>query len=160
MAAQSVCDKGATLYQMDRYDEAMVAWQRVAEYVHVDDASELRELATTALIGSFLLSLALGRDNQSLDSLEQALHIGGGEYRSQRRALLTVLCEVVGTGRGEWVKRVIEEYRLIESMEPLWHAVRAELGEEIEPLPAEIMDAVTDIQRKFAKDPDGSVGAT
>ena len=154
MAAKSLCDKGATLYQLDRYDEAMVAWQRAAEYVHVDDASELRELATTALMGSFFLLLALGRDDESLDTLEHALHIGGGEYESQQRPLLTAsLCEAVATGHGEWVKRVMEEKGLTESMEPLWHAVRAELGEELEPLPAEIMDAVTDIRRKFVRKP-------
>ena len=46
---------------------------------------------------------------------------------------------------------MMEEKGLTESMEPLWHAVRAELGEELEPLPAEIMDAVTDIRRKFVR---------
>ena len=45
--------------------------------------------------------------------------------------------------------RIVEEGRHDESMEPLWHAVRAELGEELEPLPAEIMDAVTDVRRRL-----------
>ena len=154
MAAKSLCDKGLALYKLDRHEEATVAWQRAAEYVHEDDASELRELASTALIGSCFLLLALGRDDESLDTLEHALDIGGGEYQSQRRTLLTAsLCEAVATGHGEWVKRVMEEKGLTESMEPLWHAVRAELGEELEPLPAEIMDAVTDIRREFVRNP-------
>ena len=160
MAVKSLGDKGATLYRLDNYDEAVVAWQRVAEYVHTDDASELRELATAALLGGSLLLLALERDDESLNSLEHALRLGGGEYQSQRRPMLTALCEAVATGHGQWVKSVMEENGLIESMEPLWHSVRAELGEELEPLPAEIMDAVTDIQGKFGKDPEGSVGTT
>ena len=42
-----------------------------------------------------------------------------------------------------------EEAGLAEPMEPLWHAIRAELGEELEPLPAEIMEAVTDLRQEF-----------
>ena len=160
MAVKSLGDKGTTLYKLDNYDEAVVAWQRVAEYVHTDDASELRELATATLLGGSLLLLALERDDESLNSLEHALRLGGGEYQSQRRPMLTALCEAVATGHGEWVKNVMEENGLIEPMEPLWHAVRAELGEELEPVPAEIMDAVTDLRREFAKNPDRSSGAT
>ena len=46
----------------------------------------------------------------------------------------------------------MQEARLAEPMEPLWHAVRAELGEELEPLPAEIMDTVTEIRIRFSKE--------
>ena len=42
----------------------------------------------------------------------------------------------------------MEKAGLAESMEPLWHAVRADAGEELEPLPAEIMDTVKDIRRE------------
>ena len=48
---------------------------------------------------------------------------------------------------------MMEEFGLVEWMEPLWHAVLAELGEELDPLPAEIMDAVTDIRREFVSNP-------
>ena len=154
MAAGSLCDNGATHYQLGRYDQAMVSWQRVAAYVHVDDPSELRELATAALMGGFFLLLAAGKDDESLDTLEHALHIGGDEYQSQHRQWLTAsLCEAVAAGYGEWVKCAMEKAGLTESMEPLWHAIRAELGVALEPLPAEIMDAVTDIRRKFARNP-------
>ena len=43
----------------------------------------------------------------------------------------------------------MDEAGLIESMEPLWHAIRAELGEQLEPLPAEIMDAVSTIRERI-----------
>lgn len=36
-------------------------------------------------------------------------------------------------------------------MEPLWHAVRAETGEELESLPAEITQAVTDIRKRLSE---------
>ena len=36
-------------------------------------------------------------------------------------------------------------------MEPLWHAVREELGEALEPLPAEIRDTVTEIRQEFTE---------
>ena len=50
------------------------------------------------------------------------------------------------------LKQLIEDAGLIQRMEPLWHAVNADLGEEIEPLPAEIMDTVTDVKRKFVEE--------
>ena len=40
---------------------------------------------------------------------------------------------------------------LTETMEPLWRAVRAETGEELESLPAEITQAVTDVRNKFSE---------
>ena len=46
---------------------------------------------------------------------------------------------------------MMEETGLAEPMEPLWHAVRAELGEELEPLPAEVMDTVTEIRQEFTE---------
>jgi len=57
----------------------------------------------------------------------------------------------VAAGHGKRVRRMLEESGLAESMEPLWHAVRAELGEELEPLPAEIMDTVREIRQEFAQ---------
>ena len=42
------------------------------------------------------------------------------------------------------------ETGLTEPMEPLWHAIRAELGEELEPLPVEIMETVTDLRQEFS----------
>ena len=44
--------------------------------------------------------------------------------------------------RANRVKEIMAGTTLAESMEPLWHATCAELGEQIEPLPAEVADAV------------------
>ena len=97
----------------------------------------------------------------ALDAFEHALRIGGFEFQSKNRPPLPVsLCHAIAAGYAPRVRRIMEEFGLVESMEPLWHAVRLELGEDLEPLPAEIMDAVTDIRREFARDPDISSGAT
>ena len=95
----------------------------------------------------------------ALDAFEQAIRIGGFEFQSKNRPPLTVsLCQAIAAGYAPRVKRIMEEFGLVESMEPLWHAVRLELGEDLEPLPAEIMDAVTDIRRNFINNPDGPSG--
>ena len=60
------------------------------------------------------------------------------------------LIPMVAAGHGSRIKRMMEEAGLAEPMEPLWHAIRAELGEELEPLPAEIMEAVTDLRQEFS----------
>ena len=86
---------------------------------------------------------------ESLEMLERALHIDGGLKDRGFSGLTTLLIKLVAAGHGARVRRLMEDANLVETMEPLWHAVRAELGEEIEPLPAEILDTVTDIRHKF-----------
>ena len=61
-----------------------------------------------------------------------------------------LLIRAVAAGHGSRVKDMMEAAGLAESMEPLWHTVRAELGEELEPLPSEIMIAVTEIRQRFS----------
>ena len=94
-----------------------------------------------------------GKWAESLDRLEHALGIGGGDFPEQAWAGLTEsLIPAVAAGYGPRVKQMMESAGLVEPMEPLWHAVRAELGEELEPLPAEIMDAVADLRLEFVQD--------
>ena len=94
-----------------------------------------------------------GQWTEALDQIEYALRLGGGDFQEQEWPGLTEsLIQAVGAGHGPRVKRMMEEAGLAEPMEPLWHAVRAELGEELEPLPAEIMDAVTEIRHKFTEE--------
>ena len=61
------------------------------------------------------------------------------------------LIQKVAAGHGPQVKQMMEDAGLAQSMEPLWHAVRADLGEVIEPLPAEIRNTVGEIRQEFAK---------
>ena len=51
------------------------------------------------------------------------------------------LIRAAAAGHGQRVKR----------MEPLWHAVRAELDEELEPLPAKSWNAVSVIREQLAE---------
>ena len=89
---------------------------------------------------------------ESLDRLEHALGMGGSDFREQVWTGLTEsLIPAVAAGHGLRVKQIMETAGLVEPMEPLWHAVRAELGEELEPLPAEIMETVADLRLEFAR---------
>ena len=81
------------------------------------------------------------------------LRMSGEELPQSRMPGLTEsLIRAVAAGHGKRVKRLMDEASLTDPMEPLWHAVRAELGEELEPLPAEIMDTVTEIRSRFSKE--------
>ena len=87
----------------------------------------------------------------SIDRVERALDLGGGEFQARSWPGLTeYLIRVVAGGHGQRVRQLMEQAGLGEQMEPLWHAVRAELGEDLEPLPVEVMDAVTDIRKRIA----------
>ena len=93
-----------------------------------------------------------GQWTEALDQIEHALRIGGGDFQEQAWPGLTEsLIWAVAAGHGPRVKRIMEEAGLAEPMEPLWHAVREELGEELEPLPAEIRDTVTEIRQEFTE---------
>ena len=93
-----------------------------------------------------------GQWTEALDQIEHALRIGGGDFQEQEWPSLTEsLIRAVAAGHGPRVKRIMEEAGLAEPMEPLWHAVREELGEELEPLPAEIRDTVTEIRQEFTE---------
>ena len=94
---------------------------------------------------------------EALDQLEHALRIAGNESQEQELPGLTEsLIRAVAAGHGRRVKNMMDAAGLAESMEPLWHAIRAELGEELEPLPAEIMMAVTEIRQRFSATNPGS----
>ena len=95
----------------------------------------------------------LGKWTEALNCLERSLLVSGEELSQSRVPGLTdPLIRAVAAGHGKRVKKMMEEANLAEPMEPLWHAVRAELGEELEPLPAEIMDTVTEIRSRFSKE--------
>ena len=64
---------------------------------------------------------------------------------------LDVFIEGVAQGHAPYVKQLIAEAGVTETMEPLWHAVRAELGEELGPLPVEVMAAVDEVRGKIAE---------
>ena len=112
-------------------------------------AVELEPDSVAALHVLSDVSARRGNWTEAMGLLENAVSIGDGGFQTEERPGLTQsLIGLVSAGHGPRVMRLMEKAGLVESMEPLWHAVRMETGEELEPLPAEIMDAVKEIRRK------------
>ena len=62
------------------------------------------------------------------------------------------LIAMIASGRAAQVKQLLIEASATEFVEPLWHAARAELGEDLGPLPAEVLDAVEEVRRMGAEE--------
>ena len=88
------------------------------------------------------------RWEESLTHLEEAASRSGAEPVSPSRELAELFIRALAAGHASRVKDVMANTALAEPMEPLWHATRAELGEEIGPLPAEIADAVAAVRKE------------
>ena len=96
------------------------------------------------------VSARRGDWTEAMDLLEHAVGIGDDDFQTAEQHRMTEsLIGLVSAGHAPRVKRLMEKAGLADSMEPLWHAVRMETREEIEPLPAEIMDAVKDVRREI-----------
>ena len=92
-----------------------------------------------------------GNWTEALSRLEEARRIGRDQsHEHNRLRLARSMIRAVAAGHVRRVKQMMEEAGLVESMEPLWHAVRVELGEDLESLPAEILDAVSVIREIVA----------
>ena len=102
-----------------------------------------------------------GEWTNTLEQLERTVLVGGRELQEQQGAWLihSLIC-AAAAGHGVRIMRIVDEAGLIESMEPLWHALRAELGEQLEPLPAEIMDAVSTIRERISVHSTTHAGST
>ena len=149
-------------------DEAWTAWSQAI--LHQNDAERLPEAHEHArraveltpqnreslqILSDVLASR--GHWTEALGQLEQALRIAKDESQKQETTgLADLLIRAVAAGHGPRVKDMMDTAGLAESMEPLWHAIRAELGEELEPLPAEIRSAVTEIRQRFSAANSGS----
>lgn len=95
----------------------------------------------------------LGKWGEALDWLDRAVRAGGDDLDLAKiPGLADSFIHAVAAGHGNRARTILEESGLTKTMEPLWHAVRAELGEDLEPLPAEVRDAVSEIRRRFAND--------
>lgn len=93
-----------------------------------------------------------GNWDKALDRFEQALRLNAGQAQGRAgKEVVESLIRAAAAGYAARVKMIMHETGLVESMEPLWHAVRMELGEELEPLPAEVMDAVALLRRRISK---------
>lgn len=88
----------------------------------------------------------------ALEKLDRALSVAGDQQCWNTHGLTESLINLTTAGWSQQVMQIMESHpALTETMEPLWHAVRAETGEELESLPAEITQAVTDIRKMFSE---------
>ena len=93
----------------------------------------------------------LGKWGQALDWLDRAVRADGDDLNlAKMPGLADSFIHAVAAGHGKRARTILEESGLTKTMEPLWHAVREELGEDLEPLPAEVRDTVREIRRRFA----------
>ena len=112
------------------------------------------KLSAGASESSYILFRVLsirGSWGEALDRLEHCVREGGEEFWNWRRTdLIDGFIRAAAAGHAQRVEQTMAEAGLTESMEPLWRAIRAELGEKVEALPAEIADAVADVRRRIA----------
>ena len=88
----------------------------------------------------------------ALEKLNRALSVADGQPGWNPHGLTESLINLAAAGWSRQVSQIMESHpALTETMEPLWHAVRAETGEELESLPAEITQTVTDIRKRFSE---------
>ncbi|MCY3624755.1 MAG: AAA family ATPase [Candidatus Dadabacteria bacterium] len=88
----------------------------------------------------------------ALEKLDRALSVAVGQQCWNTHGLTESLINLAAAGWSQQVMQIMESHpALTETMEPLWHAVRAETGEELESLPAEITQAVIDIRKRFSE---------
>lgn len=146
--------------------ECAMAWHTMAKTIlGRDDAARLSEaencarrtveLATQGPAAFHVLSDILARRGkwpEALEMMDRALLAASQTQDQNWNSFTKSLISFAAAGWVPKVKQMMENYpALAETMEPLWHAVREEMGEKLEPLPAEVMDAVTDIRQKFAE---------
>ena len=180
-AADMLVLSGGILIDQKRYREAEAAFERATEIdqkhsvscaywarsvlwrTTPERLSEAEKLAKRAVelnsdnrVALHTLANVLARRGnwaEALDRLEQALGTNDGEMNGSAGSdVVDTLTRAAVAGHGRRAKRIIEDVGLVESMEPLWHAIRAELGEELEPLPAEVMEVVVLLRRRIAGD--------
>ena len=136
--------------------EAIVGADNEARFAEAEAcARRAVELESNSAAALHVLSDVVARRGDwtgAMELLEHAVNVGDSDFQTGERTGLThSLIGLVSAGHGPRVKRLMEKAGLVESMESLWHAVRMEAGEELEPLPAEIMDAVREIRREFGE---------
>ena len=143
LAISALLLKARALVRSKQFDAARLALQSVPKYID-ENAAALHTLSCVLA--------RRGNWTKALDLHERALDVGGVKFQTREwPGLSESLIKVVAAGHGPQVRQLLERAGLAEPMEPLWHAVSAELGEDLEPLPSEIMDTVTEIREEFAQ---------
>ena len=120
---------------------------------------EFKKVTSVPLQNIAKLLAESGRIEESIVVLRRAVDVldESDEVTTIQRTLIQI-AEKGGRYLNE-IYNLMSGSRLVEDFEPLWHAVRAELGEQVEALPAEIKEAATDIRARFGSKSDNEGGA-
>ena len=113
------------------------------------------ELAPTDDDGAVTLHAVLKRRGRRGAAKDLLARVPSGHADASERLTLRwthMLIGMIANGGAAQVKRLLSDDNTTESMEPLWLAARAELGEDLGPLPAEVLDAVEDVRRMVAEE--------
>ena len=132
----------AILWQDDstRLGEADTYARRAVELAP-DDAAALHTLSDVLA--------ERGNWTEALDALDQAVHADSDYKREEWPGLTDSFIGMVAAGHALRVRQILEEAGLVKELEPLWLATRLDLGEQVGPLPAEIMNAANEIRKEL-----------
>ena len=179
LVAGALARDGAELNQLGRFSEAEVicriaievasesggAWHILAttifcaeEGTRLAEAEECARRAAELIpdepASIHILSDILarrGKWTEALEWLERALQLSIEEMQyGERSGLIESLIVAVAAKQGSRVKSMMERVGATDVMEPLWYALMVDLGEEVEPLPAEITDEVKALLEEFS----------
>ena len=129
----------------DRDPEPLIDFQQTArDIVRIaQDASEPLQLL--ALILTYC-----GQWEEASAKLRVAITKLDDPAEAANAIVLETLLRLGAAGYVRQVHNLMADTRLYKNMEPLWYAVRAKLGESIEPLPLEIRKTVMEIGRRLS----------
>ena len=97
----------------------------------------------------FVVYCKLGEWENGLNRLEYCLESELKSFQGELSRITDILIEATCAGQGRRVMSIMENAKITDELEPLWHALRARQGEDLEPLPREIMETVEHIRRRF-----------
>ena len=98
---------------------------------------------------NFVVASSMGDWEKGIERLEHCLNAKPDAFQCKLSRIASILIEAIRAGKGRKVKSVIESVEINKELEPLWHALRDHLGEDLEPLPREINDAVEHIGQRI-----------
>ena len=136
LGASSLCFANMVRSLMSAQDEGAVA----ETSKHVRAALDWAPDSPTVLQMSAWALVRMGKWEEPLALMEKAVAMLP-ESESLATPTTDTLIRIAAAGHMVPVREIMANTRLTVDLEPLWHAIRLELGEQIEPLPAEIMDA-------------------
>ena len=119
---------------------------------HIRRALDLLPKSGSSLCVLAVILAVRGQWTEAMKRAEEALRLDQEDGDDEERTwLIALLISAVVTNHGRAVKEMMERTGVDRTMEPLWHAVRVDLGEEPGPLPAEIADVTNWILEEIAR---------